>query len=210
LLRAVRGELDWIVMKCLEKDRNRRYETANALARDIDCYLADEPVQACPPSVAYRFRKFVRRNKGVLSIAGLVLIFLLLLCGGSGWVIRDRSARRAEVAQQASESLKRARAWLGEDKLALARQELAEPMTPRRGCGSNWLCPKRTAGRGQHLRRCVPLAGVQPMPFPSASRPCPATRSWNGTIGRLRWNRPSDTRHWCSRSGAPSMRNSSG
>ncbi len=60
----VRGELDWIVMKCLEKDRNRRYETANGFAQDVQRYLADEPVQACPPSAGYRFRKFARRNKG--------------------------------------------------------------------------------------------------------------------------------------------------
>ena len=60
----MRGELDWIVMKALEKDRNRRYETANGLAADIERYLHDEPVEACPPSAGYRFRKFARRNKG--------------------------------------------------------------------------------------------------------------------------------------------------
>src|SRR5262249_43921799 len=58
----VRGELDWIVMKALEKDRTRRYETANGLVMDLERYLADEPVQACPPSAAYQFRKFARRN----------------------------------------------------------------------------------------------------------------------------------------------------
>src|SRR5439155_19638722 len=63
LTKLMRGELDWIVMKSLEKDRNRRYETANALAADVQRYLADEPVQACPPSAGYRLRKFVRRNK---------------------------------------------------------------------------------------------------------------------------------------------------
>ncbi|HVJ80300.1 MAG TPA: serine/threonine-protein kinase, partial [Planctomycetia bacterium] len=62
----VRGEIDWIVMKCLEKDRNRRYETANGLAMDLQRHLADEPVQACPPSAAYRLRKFVRRNRGAV------------------------------------------------------------------------------------------------------------------------------------------------
>jgi serine/threonine protein kinase len=60
LTRLVRGELDWIVMKALEKDRNRRYETANAFAADVQRYLNDEPVLACPPSVWYQFRKFVR------------------------------------------------------------------------------------------------------------------------------------------------------
>ena len=65
----MRGELDWIVMKCLEKDRARRYETANGLAADVQRYLADEPVTAGPPSAAYRLRKFARRNKGVLAAA---------------------------------------------------------------------------------------------------------------------------------------------
>jgi eukaryotic-like serine/threonine-protein kinase len=67
LSRLVRGELDWIVMKALEKDRNRRYETASSFAADVQRYLQDEPVQACPPSVWYRYRKFVRRNKRVLT-----------------------------------------------------------------------------------------------------------------------------------------------
>jgi WD40 repeat protein/serine/threonine protein kinase len=65
----VRGELDWIAMKALEKDRNRRYETANAFAADVQRYLHDEPVAACPPSFGYRFRKFARRNKVALAIA---------------------------------------------------------------------------------------------------------------------------------------------
>src|SRR6185312_12663083 len=62
--RLIKGDFDWIVMKALEKDRNRRYDTANGLAMDVGRYLADEPVLACPPSVRYRLRKFVRRNKG--------------------------------------------------------------------------------------------------------------------------------------------------
>src|SRR5262245_18957333 len=62
LTKTIRGELDWVVMKALEKDRNRRYESAADFAADIQRYLSDEPVQACPPSVAYRLRKFARRN----------------------------------------------------------------------------------------------------------------------------------------------------
>jgi eukaryotic-like serine/threonine-protein kinase len=75
----VRGELDWIVMKALEKDRNRRYETANGFAMDVQRYLADEAVQACPPSAWYRLRKFTRRHKGPLLA---VSVFLLLLVAG--------------------------------------------------------------------------------------------------------------------------------
>jgi serine/threonine protein kinase/Flp pilus assembly protein TadD len=100
LSRLVRGELDWVVMKALEKDRNRRYETANGFAMDLQRYLAGEAVQAVPPSAGYRLRKFARRNKGGLAVAGLVLFFLVLLGSGVGWAVRDRSAREAEAAQQ--------------------------------------------------------------------------------------------------------------
>jgi tetratricopeptide (TPR) repeat protein/serine/threonine protein kinase len=103
LTKLVRGELDWIVMKALEKDRNRRYETANGFAMDVQRYLADEPVLACPPSAGYRLRKFARRNKGGLAVAALVLFFLVLLGSGLGWVMRDRSAREAEAARQQGE-----------------------------------------------------------------------------------------------------------
>ena len=100
LATLVRGELDWIVMRCLEKDRTRRYDTANGLALDVQRYLADEPVTACPPSAAYRFRKFARRNRAALAVAGLVLFFLVLLGSGAGWAVRDRAEREAEVARK--------------------------------------------------------------------------------------------------------------
>src|SRR5213078_4409377 len=69
LTKLVKGELDWIVMKTLEKDRNRRYETAKDFATDVQRYLNDEPVQACPPSAHYRLRKFARRNKAAIGVA---------------------------------------------------------------------------------------------------------------------------------------------
>src|SRR5207253_998128 len=69
LAKMVRGELDWIVMKTLEKDRNHRYETVNAFAADVQRYLADEPVLAGPPSAPYRLRKFLRRNRGPVLAA---------------------------------------------------------------------------------------------------------------------------------------------
>jgi len=88
----VSGELDWIVMRALEKDRNRRYQTSSALSEDIQRHLSDEAVTARPPSAVYRLRKFVRRNKARLTIAALVLS---LLGGGSLWTVREREGRRA-------------------------------------------------------------------------------------------------------------------
>jgi serine/threonine protein kinase len=79
LSKLVRGDLDWITMKALEKDRTRRYETANGLARDIQRYLADEVVEARPPSTAYRMRKFARKNRTALTTA--VALVLLLVAG---------------------------------------------------------------------------------------------------------------------------------
>jgi hypothetical protein len=73
----VRGELDWIVMKALEKDRNRRYETATGFARDIERYLNDETVLACPPSAAYRIRKFGRRNKLAFAVGSAAVLVVV-------------------------------------------------------------------------------------------------------------------------------------
>src|SRR5213079_3122911 len=105
LTKLVRGELDWIVMKTLEKNRNRRYETAKDFAADVQRYLNDETVQACPPSAGYRLRKFARRNKKTLATAGLILSFLILLGGAAGWVLRDRANRRAVTANQVEQAV---------------------------------------------------------------------------------------------------------
>jgi serine/threonine protein kinase len=98
LTKLLRGELDWIVMKALEKDRNRRYETANGFAMDVQRYLADEPVLACPPSAGYRLRKFARRNKGPVSAAAVVL--LTLLGGIVGTTIGLMRAQRERDAKE--------------------------------------------------------------------------------------------------------------
>jgi tetratricopeptide (TPR) repeat protein len=103
-------ELDWVVMKCLEKSRDRRYETANALARDVQRYLADEPVEARPPSAGYRASKFVRRHKGPVIAAGLVTLALVGgVIGTTYGLIRARQAAEAERmarldAQKAAEA----------------------------------------------------------------------------------------------------------
>jgi serine/threonine protein kinase/tetratricopeptide (TPR) repeat protein len=98
LSQAIRGELDWIVMKCLEKERSRRYETANSLATDLMRYLDNEPVQACPPSVAYRMRVFARRHRKGLMTAALLLAITALGGAMTAWqAIRAASAREAAV-----------------------------------------------------------------------------------------------------------------
>ncbi len=101
LTRMVRGELDWIVMKALEKDRTRRYETANGFAADVLRYLSGEPVMAAPPSAMYRFQKFVRRNKGKVVAAGLVLLALLAGMAGTSWQwYRAKQSLAAEAVQR--------------------------------------------------------------------------------------------------------------
>jgi serine/threonine protein kinase/tetratricopeptide (TPR) repeat protein len=108
----VRGELDWIVMKALEKDRNRRYETANSLALDLQRYLADEPVQACPPSAGYRLSKFARRNKGaVLAVATILVLLLGGSIGTTIGLLRARAERdqKEQARQQAEAGFRTAR-----------------------------------------------------------------------------------------------------
>jgi tetratricopeptide (TPR) repeat protein/serine/threonine protein kinase len=121
LSRLMRGELDWIVMKALEKDRNRRYQSANTLAQDIERYLRDEPVQACPPSWWYRGRKFVRRHKAKLGTAGLILCFVILLGVGAGWVAWDQADRQSRITADVQSALEESRRLQRESKWPEAR-----------------------------------------------------------------------------------------
>jgi serine/threonine-protein kinase len=105
LSRLLAGELDWIVMKTLEKDRNRRYESASALAADVQRHLNQEPVQACPPSVGYRLKKFARRNKGRLAVGACGLVVLAILAANLGWNLRDWQTRRTEAEARVLEAL---------------------------------------------------------------------------------------------------------
>jgi serine/threonine protein kinase/Flp pilus assembly protein TadD len=139
LRQLLRGELDWIVMKCLEKDRNRRYESASSLARDVERYLHDEAVQACPPSAWYRFRKFGRRNRGRLTTAAVVtavlIVALAVLAGIVGWIVRDQAARRAATADQVNLALNEATVLQGRQKWrdALAEVKRAETLLANGG-----------------------------------------------------------------------------
>jgi tetratricopeptide (TPR) repeat protein len=162
LSKLCRGELDWIVMKALEKDRDRRYETASAFAADVRRYLADEPVQACPPSAWYRCRKFARRNKTALTMAALILFYIALLGAGAGWLIRDEAAREEEAARdradrqtQAARELEQA---LDRAELCLGQGRRAEALA---ACARAELLAGQSAPDASLGRRLAALKGDQ-------------------------------------------------
>jgi serine/threonine protein kinase len=128
LCKIVRGELDWVVMKTLEKDRRRRYETATELVRDIERFLSDEPVMAGPPGAVYRIKKFVRRNRtavtGVLLIAAALVVGLVLAMIGFVQASRQRDLAEAH-RQRASVNFEMAREAV-EEMTRVAEKELVD------------------------------------------------------------------------------------
>ncbi len=124
LITLLRGDLDWIVMKCLEKDRTRRYEAVNGLATDVRRHVNNEPVLARPPSKLYRFQKLVQRNKPAFVAAAAVVLSLCVGLGVSTWLfLREREARRLAVA---AIHLREER-----DRLQENRKKLTEAVTVR-------------------------------------------------------------------------------
>ena len=105
LAKSLRGELDWIVMKALEKERNRRYDSVSGLAQDVERYLDDEPVAACPPSTRYRLGKFARKHRTLLAAVAtfvivVMLAFLALTVGVAGLavgIVQVNNARQEAV-----------------------------------------------------------------------------------------------------------------
>ena len=140
LKRALRGDLDWIVMKALEKDRTRRYETANGFAADVLRHLANEPVVAAPPSRAYRMRKFVRKNRGRVIAASLVLAALVV--GIVGTTLGLFQARRQEQKARRQEQI---------------AQTLATKEAAARGQAEN-LATKEAKARGEADAKAEQLA----------------------------------------------------
>ena len=127
----LRGELDWIVMKALEKNRSRRYESANALAADVQRYLDDEAVQACPPSRSYRLRKFARRNKSALAML-TVFVAALLTTGAVATISHFRTSaaltREAAANKQLEGTLYYQTISLAERARAAGHVRLAEQL----------------------------------------------------------------------------------
>ena len=135
LRKMMRGELDWIVMKALEKDRNRRYETAGSLSADVQRYLHDEPVRACPPSTWYRFRKFARRNRRAVAAAAAAALVVVLGVAGLAtstlMIAHEQQATQTalEAETRAKDDLEKAlvreRRDSYFDRIALAHRELS-------------------------------------------------------------------------------------
>jgi serine/threonine protein kinase/tetratricopeptide (TPR) repeat protein len=126
LSRSLRGELDWVVMKCLDKDRNRRYDTASALAQDLERYLHDEPVQACPPSAVQRARKWLRRHPAVMRSVLTVLASTVLVLGVSVALIWREMDRTAKALGEKEEALKQktAQEKIARDQEAEAKRQM--------------------------------------------------------------------------------------
>ncbi|MBN2507070.1 MAG: serine/threonine protein kinase [Verrucomicrobia bacterium] len=162
LIHWLRGDLDWIIMKCLEKDRSRRYETAHDLAQDLTRHLNQEPVMARPPSAVYRMRKFVRRNKVIVTAGATAAAVLTLGIVASTWQavravrasIQAEKARAQEATQRRlaeeatrtaeeqrySASIGEAQALIEQGQYGRAKQVLAQPaLAPRRGWEWGWL-----------------------------------------------------------------------
>ena len=168
LAREVRGDLDWIVMKCLEKDRGRRYETASGLAKDIERHLQDEAVEACPPSTSYRLRKWLWRHRAMVAF---VVIFwtLTLMLMGFAWLHymmacdeRDRAVRAQQQAQEARDQAFAAerQAQTERDKVQVERQR-ADDAAARAKAVSDFL-QQDLLGQADSHRQADRRAEVKP------------------------------------------------
>ena len=193
----VRGELDWIVMKALEKDRNRRYETANGLAADLRRYLDDEPVQACPPSAGYRLRKLIRRNKVAISTVLLVAAALVVGTVVSTWqAIRARDAERLAENRLGAEKTARGQADAARVEEAtqrrLAEQRRAEPRSLAAPCRARWptctphraSCPPSATTRLRRSSGSPAQPGVAPSDAERSRYNTTRARTWGRTISQ--------------------------
>ena len=195
LISLLRGDLDWIVMKCLEKDRTRRYETANGLAADLKRHLNNEPVVARPPSTAYRFQKAFRRNKLVFTAGTAVAAALLLGIIASTWQsVRATRAKREALAAQAQATAQREQAEANEqqaveaqaNEIKLRQQAEAEELAARQRA---YASDMNVASPGIGRKQSRPGAGLAQPPA-AAAGPERFARAGNGVISG---NKPAAT-----------------
>jgi tetratricopeptide (TPR) repeat protein len=160
LSRLLRGELDWVVMKALEKDCNRRYETASAFAADVQRFLDDEPVQACPPSTWYRFGKFARRNRASLAMAAVILVATLML-GGIGWAVQMEAGRQAIASEKIVQALDEEKRWQEREKWPEARAALERARAVLDSGGGTADLRRRVVSRSQDLDMVERLEAIR-------------------------------------------------
>ncbi len=164
LARLLRGDLDWIVMKSLDKDRSRRYETANGFARDIQRHLDGDPVEACPPSTVYKLRKFTGRHRGALATATLIACMLItstiVSAGLAYWANLERI--RAVVAERHADMLRQA---------AQIHARATDPDQDRSDSGNAQPArptdDKGVIGRDWHEDSCLIYEPAQPSDHPA-------------------------------------------
>ncbi|MEI9960574.1 MAG: hypothetical protein WDM76_05395 [Limisphaerales bacterium] len=181
LASQLRGDLDWIVMKCLEKDRTRRYETANGLMADLKRHLNNEPVLARPPSAAYKFQKAFRRNK-IAFTAGFAIATALLLgiIATTLQSVRATRAKEEALAAQTREAVQRNKAETSEKKAVAAREqaEAAELAARQRAYASDMNAAMQ-AFQENNIGRALDLLNRQ--------RPQPGQSDLRGWEWRYLW-----------------------
>jgi hypothetical protein len=170
--RLMRGELDWIVMKAMEKERSRRYETAAACAADVQRYLRDEPVEACPPSAWYRFRKFAHRRKAALaalSAAALIVFAATGMLALSNVRVSDALRKETEAKAELETAITRERETLQRERrnsysqrIALASREWSANNLSRMGELLDD-CPEDLQGWEWHYLRRLRYSTQQPL-----------------------------------------------
>jgi eukaryotic-like serine/threonine-protein kinase len=171
LMNLLRGDLDWIVMKCLEKDRTRRYETATGLAADIQRHLNNEAVLACPPSAAYRLRKAWRRNKLAMSAGAAIAAVLVIATGISSWqAIRASraealAARRLNQSEQAREEAEAISKFLSEVFRSPRPEKGQRPSQSLRA----WTRRRKSWKRTRPFRRLVAAGCKRPSDAPTTN-----------------------------------------
>jgi serine/threonine protein kinase len=187
----VRGELDWIVMKALDKDRNRRYESANSFAMDLQRHLADEPVEACPPSAAFRFCKFVRRNKralATLTLMGVMLLVAVVALAASYARVQPALEREKETTYLQRTAL--AGRELAAGNVGQAEELLAECPEHLRGWEWRFLKRQRYGNIAPFPHSATVVRVVSAGTAASSPRSAWMGRSQSGTRGRARSSTP--------------------